>query len=358
MAEAREDLLIVARLDNQASAGIEKLKNDVGGAASGIEGEMTKAEVATKEFNDEVEKIPRRAVPALEKTGSITDMVAKKFHNLGKAAIGIFAADVGAKVLGFNSALDLVNKASDGVAESLRAMFFGFDNRVLTAKQNVTDLAAKIKELRDIGDPGVVYINAGSGVRSLTVPEDMSASGKLQAYEEIRSLQARLDDMNRLRSMKREDMTPADFNMFIRQTALGQTDEKEIAATQKRIDDLAESLKRQKVAAEGAAAAWKEWQGRVYRTDQLDQVGLQGFANQVVGSVIGFGKTLFDNTLDAVLGVGDQREAMRRRFEVFDRDQAWLESILEQKRQDAEKLVQDSMKEMCFTYIQMKYRVF
>jgi hypothetical protein len=57
---------------------------------------------------------------ALFSVDGIVAQLANKFARLGKAAVGIFAIDVATKVFGFSSAMDLLNKASQAVANTLR----------------------------------------------------------------------------------------------------------------------------------------------------------------------------------------------------------------------------------------------
>lgn len=77
--------------------------------AQGVERSMVKAQETTQNFGREIHK-----------TGGIVDAVERKFAGIGKAAVGMFAVDVVAKVVGFSSAMDVLQKATQGVADALQ----------------------------------------------------------------------------------------------------------------------------------------------------------------------------------------------------------------------------------------------
>lgn len=97
---------------------------------------LEKAKVGVKSFADEakaqfgkigqnVSALPKAldatsaAIERTEKKAtSFADIAGKKFSALGKAAVGIFTADVVAKALGFSSALGAINIASEALAGS------------------------------------------------------------------------------------------------------------------------------------------------------------------------------------------------------------------------------------------------
>lgn len=89
---------------------------------------LVKTEVASQKFGREIVK-----------AGGVAESVERKFASLGKAATGMFAVDIASKVLGFSSAMDVLQKATQGVADALHAVF-GFtaqEQRIEAQKQMI-----------------------------------------------------------------------------------------------------------------------------------------------------------------------------------------------------------------------------
>ncbi len=90
----------------------------------------------------------------MNKTSGIAGIVEKRFMALGKAAVGMFAADVAAKVLGFNSTMDLLGKTTDFVAKKIQEAF-GIDDRIAAIERHrnaVERTADSYKALADALD--------------------------------------------------------------------------------------------------------------------------------------------------------------------------------------------------------------
>lgn len=108
--------------------------------AEGVEKSMVKAEATTRTFGREVNTV-----------GGVADAVEKKFAALGKAAVGMFAADIAAKVLGFNSAMDVLNKTSQAVADEIKGIVDGLRGMDDAWKKNIAsgqrlfEIAAKLR---------------------------------------------------------------------------------------------------------------------------------------------------------------------------------------------------------------------
>ena len=108
--------------------------------AEGVEKSMVKAEATTRTFGREVNTV-----------GGVADAVEKKFAALGKAAVGMFAADIAAKVLGFSSAMDVLNKTSQAVADEIKRIVDGLRGmddawqKNIASGQRLFEIAAKLR---------------------------------------------------------------------------------------------------------------------------------------------------------------------------------------------------------------------
>lgn len=108
--------------------------------AEGVEKSMVKAETSTQRFGREIHTV-----------GGVADAVEKKFTALGKAAVGMFAADIAAKVLGFSSAMDVLNKTSQSVADEITRIIDGLRGMNdewklnISSGQRLFEIAARVR---------------------------------------------------------------------------------------------------------------------------------------------------------------------------------------------------------------------
>jgi hypothetical protein len=137
---------VVAKLD-RLDTGISNLNDNLGYIAN----RMKAAEAEVSRLKDAQDKATASTTKQGEATkflDSIMDRTTQKFALLGKAAVGLFTADIVAKVLGFNSAMELVQKAADQTATALRAMF-GFDAEWERNQRHAQRYADALKEARE-----------------------------------------------------------------------------------------------------------------------------------------------------------------------------------------------------------------
>jgi hypothetical protein len=97
----------------------------------------------TRELVVETEKYGK----ALISVDGVAGRVQQRLTAVGKAAIGMFAVDIFAKVAGFSSALDLVQKAADGLAGAFRE-FFGYGEEWERQQRAVERFTELVKEAR------------------------------------------------------------------------------------------------------------------------------------------------------------------------------------------------------------------
>ncbi len=123
MAVVNEQLVIDVSARDALTAHIEKMTGAIESFGDTAKKQidatnkvLVKLPDAVAKTGDEVEKTEKKVV-------SFADVATKKFAALGKAAVGIFAADLAAKVLGFGSALEVVRDVADALAKSIRGIF-------------------------------------------------------------------------------------------------------------------------------------------------------------------------------------------------------------------------------------------
>jgi hypothetical protein len=130
----------------------------------------------------------REAKVGVEGFGGAAEIAGQKFNTLLKASVGFAAFDLGAKVLGFGSAMDVLNKATDAAAKSLRDLLGieDWQERLRREREAVEANAAawdKLREARIAAEqsargPGyeVPAIQLGAGQIGLS-PRFISTSG-------------------------------------------------------------------------------------------------------------------------------------------------------------------------------------
>lgn len=155
--------------------------------AEGVEKSMVKAEASTQSFGREVGK-----------TSGIVDTVEKKFAALGKAAVGMFAVDVVAKVAGFTSAMDLLNKASGAAADAIKRIFTPPENESARMIATIRSLREEVEALRAAEGSGVSVLSGRDDAQGVITRAFSSAPFQgnvalMSRFErEIRSAQERI----------------------------------------------------------------------------------------------------------------------------------------------------------------------
>jgi hypothetical protein len=102
-----------------ADTAIDSFSADAKAAFENMNKSLEKIVVNTTKTSGGLDEVGRRVDQTKAKVNSFADVASKKFETLGKAAVGIFTADVLAKTFGFSSAMDAVNKAASAVADTL-----------------------------------------------------------------------------------------------------------------------------------------------------------------------------------------------------------------------------------------------
>lgn len=146
---AEEKLIIDISTRDSLTPALDKTGSRVKTFSEQAEQQFGKVRSASATIAPSIDKAGESMDKAKTKAFSFADSVTKKFEALGKAAVGIFAADVVAKVFGFSSALDAVNKASQAVADSIRNTAIALADKLKPALADTAGALAKIKELQD-----------------------------------------------------------------------------------------------------------------------------------------------------------------------------------------------------------------
>jgi len=169
------------------------------------ESRMRKAADTTKDFGttaDTAATHTSKFKDSLFTVQGVSERVESKLMSLGKAAIGIFAVDVAAKVLGFSSALDAINKAADAAAASVRDLLNGpLDEAALKARVDATaKLASEIERIQSLRagymvDVGSQRVNLGRFSGSAYDEANLEAKRLIDEYA---AAQAKRDENQRL----------------------------------------------------------------------------------------------------------------------------------------------------------------
>lgn len=133
------------------------------------------------------------------KASGVMASMEEKFRALGKAAVGMFAADVFAKVVGFNSAMDALSKVSNAAAEGIREIgiqLLGLED-VMAQHNIIGSLNDQLEKLQQQRAAGYFQVNVGGQTIELRRPriegiEQQIEMTKmvLQAQQTIRDLEA------------------------------------------------------------------------------------------------------------------------------------------------------------------------
>lgn len=147
MAVAQEQLLIDVVVDDKLTPAMREMSAE------------------TKKFGQDVKASAGRATESLKKTSEISTTLAAKFRALSKAAVGIFTADLAARVFGFRSALEALSQASDHVAQGFQALLAGVSTAELDRRARgvkaITDAMADLAARESFGK----FTIGGQGLR-------------------------------------------------------------------------------------------------------------------------------------------------------------------------------------------------
>lgn len=126
------------------------------------------------------------------KASGIMASMEEKFRALGKAAVGMFAADVFAKVVGFNSAMDALSKVSNAAAEGIREIgiqLLGLEDVV--AQHNILgSLTEQLEKLEQQRAAGYFQVNVGGQTIELRRPKVEGIEEQIRMLKMVREAQS------------------------------------------------------------------------------------------------------------------------------------------------------------------------
>lgn len=254
-------------------------------------------EKAVDQFANKAKQSFDKAGSAAKKMGEASELVTRRLASLGKAAAGIFTADVLAKVLGFGGAMDLVRKASDAFSTSIRDSIPGlaeWQDRIRLGEEKVLKLRDALKRLRDEQNADVQTFGVGDykfSFNAATLGSSRAPGSPLdQALTIANRAQTELERLNRKR-VGIEDSK-----------ALGTPAYKEVLQDMRLTVNLAESqiqsLKLEAAASTSAYEAHKRYNDELQRGNNIrsasrDGIGLLGIAaNGLARGAQGVGRFL------------------------------------------------------------------
>lgn len=145
---AEEKLIIDVQANDSLTPALEKAKVGVKSFADEAKTQFSKvgqnAAALPKAFDATsvaIDKTEKRAT-------TFADIAGKKFSALGEAAIGIFSADVIARVFGFSSAIGAVSSAAQAAADGIRSVASELVDQLKPALADTEGALAKLKDLQ------------------------------------------------------------------------------------------------------------------------------------------------------------------------------------------------------------------
>ncbi len=282
---ADEKLIIDVSVRDELTPALQKADKAVGNFATTAKAGFDKVDDSASKLSASVSNAGAGFEAASKKAASFADAARQKFEALGKAAIGIFAADVAAKVFGFSSALDVVSQAADAAANAIREFTGAAEferqleaqNRVLKANadawdalRTARDAAAEAARGPGLQLPGVGGFGGQFISTAGLAPSDVQAvADRAQGLQEVfRTALAARDSA----TFNANQNTVAGITAI--DQALNEFDAK-ISASVSEVVSFAESLRASRAAIEAEEKARRE-QERASRELQRDARSFRG----------------------------------------------------------------------------------
>jgi hypothetical protein len=142
VAQANESLTIDIDIRDKLSPEVAKLTAEVKAFGETAKKQFDATNKVLDKLPESVKKTGTEAKEAERKVNAFADSATRKFQALGKAAVGIFTADLIARAFGFSGALDVINKASQAFADTIR----GAINPGLREMENAAERARAVIE--------------------------------------------------------------------------------------------------------------------------------------------------------------------------------------------------------------------
>lgn len=131
------------------------------------------------------------------KATGIMGAMEEKFSALGKAAVGMFAADMVAKVIGFNGAMDALNKVSNLAAENIRNIgieLLGLKD-VIEQERIIESLDEQLQRLEQQRAASYFQVNVGGQTIELRRPRVEGIEEQLKMLEMVREAQSTIQTL-------------------------------------------------------------------------------------------------------------------------------------------------------------------
>lgn len=194
--QTASDITAVERIMRDfADRGVRPLAGNVGDLAGGIDrlgGNLEKILRRMQDAEGEARRLAQANALATEQTekqvksmtalDAIVDRVQQKFVGLGKAFIGFLAADLFAKLLGFNSAMDALNKLVEKISDGIKDLFKSAVDGAKQATEYTSQMADAYERAAAAADKirGSVRTYTG-GV--LALPEDPASTNPARSID-------------------------------------------------------------------------------------------------------------------------------------------------------------------------------
>jgi hypothetical protein len=178
------------KLKVQFEVDLEQLKKQLGQAGVIFDQTAKKTEQSTQKMAAGIEVVEKKS-----------GFLVAKLTSIGKAAAAAFAFDLAAKVFGFSGVMDLVSKATDKAAETIRLAgqyVLGLGDSADAADVKVKRLADRIAEIRGAlrtTEDFTISPRRGEGF-AIEIPKFQNDADNLKALEAVERAQKRIRDLS------------------------------------------------------------------------------------------------------------------------------------------------------------------
>lgn len=158
-----------------------------------LKGQLDKAGIEFDGMGKRVTGSTNQATEGFRKVDKQVTLLQRRVEAFGKVAFGAFTIGLVSKVLGFGSAMDLVDKATDAAAQGIRELgksLIGINEQLIKPAENLESLGEKIKSLRDqLNARRVSVFGEGGNEFFFEIPDTKDVQQQLAAFAAVAKAQ-------------------------------------------------------------------------------------------------------------------------------------------------------------------------
>lgn len=183
------------KLKVQFEVDLEQLKKQLGQAGVAFDATAKQAVQSSERIAQSITKVEKNS-----------NFLVAKLKSIGKATAAAFAFDLGAKVLGFGGIMDIVSKATDGLAAAIRngaKEIIGLSDKIDRPAENLKTLKERLDALREsLGADTFKIDAAGGGSFFGALPDIKDVEGQARALQLVVKAQEEINKLTESRNKK------------------------------------------------------------------------------------------------------------------------------------------------------------